>query len=80
LIILIKCPIKCTSTNSTSTAIITDTLTTTESTNDIIDIGCCLDKKVSDELKYKLLTNVWVPDEKFTFPMSGNRNLKFQLN
>jgi len=69
-----------TSTSSTSTAIITDTLTTAESKNDIIDIGCCLDQKVSDELKYKLLTNVWVPDEKFTFPTSGIRNLKFQLN
>lgn len=69
-----------TSTSSTSTAIITDTLTTTESTNDIIDIGCCLDQKVSDGIKYKLLTNVWVPDDKFTFLMSGNRNLKFQLN
>jgi len=45
-------------TSSTSTAVITDTLIITESTNDIIDIGCCLDQKVSNELKYKLLTNV----------------------
>jgi len=71
-----------TSTSSTSAAIITHAKITMESssTNDMTDIGCCLDQKVSDEFKFKLLTNVWVPDEKFTFPMSGNRNLKFQLN
>lgn len=49
-------------------------------TYNIADIGCCFDQKVSDELKYKLLINVWVPDEKFNFSISGKRNLKFQLN
>jgi len=67
------------STSSSISTAVTE-ITTENSTNDIADIGCCFDQKVSDELKYKLLTNVWKPDEKFTFPISGNRNLKFQLN
>lgn len=43
-------------------------------------IGCCFDHKVSGEFKYKLLANVRVADEKYTFPISGKRNLLFQFN
>jgi len=77
-----KTIISSTSTTSIITAIITHTQTTMESTNKpnyITEIGCCLDQKVSDELKYKLITNVWVPNKNFTFSISENRNLKFQL-
>lgn len=67
--------------SSTSSSITAITPVTTEnSQSDVADIGCCFNQKVSDELKYKLLSNVWTPDEKFTFPVSGNRNLKFQLS
>lgn len=64
----------------TTIAPVTSSVTTENSKSDVADIGCCFNQKVSDELKYKLLSNVWMPDEKFTFPISENRNLKFQLN
>lgn len=68
--------------NSLSTAI--TQITTDKSPekslfNDMAIIGCCFDQKVS-ELKYKLVTNAWMPDEKFKFTISGYRYLKFQLN
>ena len=54
------------------------TQVTTENSNSYVaDIDYCFDQKISDDLKYKLLFNVWIPDEKFTFPILGNRNLKF---
>ena len=48
-------------------------VTTENSKSDVTDISYCFDQKVSNELKYKLLSNVWIPDEKFTFPISENR-------
>lgn len=32
-----------------------------------VDIGCCFDQKLNDDLKYKLLTNVWAQP-----PLEGN--------
>lgn len=44
---------------SASSSILTAiTPVTTENSDNIADIGCCFEQKVSDELKYKLLSNV----------------------
>lgn len=42
------------------------------------DIGIHIKEKCSDEVKYEVLKNRWLPDEKYKFPASTNRNLKFQ--
>lgn len=42
------------------------------------DIGFYFGKKCTDEQKYNLLKNRWIPEETFNFPASGQRNLKFQ--
>jgi hypothetical protein len=71
------------STSNSSSIEITQTITDKspeELTYNIADISCCFDQKVNDELKFKLLTNVWLSDEKFNIPILGKRNLKFQLN
>ncbi|XP_008182934.1 52 kDa repressor of the inhibitor of the protein kinase-like [Acyrthosiphon pisum] len=45
------------------------------------DIGYCFGKNLCDEIKFKLLTAHWSPDENYKFPITTNRkkNLKFQL-
>ncbi|XP_030749711.1 zinc finger MYM-type protein 1-like [Sitophilus oryzae] len=43
------------------------------------DIGCCFTEKLDDGVKFRLLTSPWVPDEKYNFPVSKKRNLKFQI-
>jgi len=45
------------------------------------DIGYYLGKNVSDEIKFKLLTDHWSPDENYKFPITTNlkKNSKFQL-
>lgn len=44
------------------------------------DIGFYIDKKCTDDQKYNLLKNKWMPDENYNFPVSQTRNLKFQRN
>lgn len=48
------------------------------STSNPNDIGLYINRKCSDEEKYRLLKNRWIPSENFKFPVSTNRNLKFQ--
>lgn len=45
------------------------------------DIGYYLGKNVSDEIKFKLLTNHWAPDENYKFPITKNlkKKCKFQF-
>ncbi|KAL4120679.1 hypothetical protein QTP88_013327 [Uroleucon formosanum] len=45
------------------------------------DIGYCFGKNVCDEIKFKLLTDHWSPDENYKFPITTHlkKNLKFQL-
>ncbi|XP_022177820.1 52 kDa repressor of the inhibitor of the protein kinase-like [Myzus persicae] len=45
------------------------------------DIGYCFGKNVSDEIKFKLITDHWSPDENYKFPITTNlkKKLKFQL-
>jgi len=45
------------------------------------DIGYYLGKNVSDEIKFKLLSDHWSPYENYKFPITTNlkKNLKFQL-
>ncbi|KAL4085322.1 hypothetical protein QTP88_027181 [Uroleucon formosanum] len=45
------------------------------------DIGYCFGKNVYDEIKFKLLTDHWSPDENYKFPITTHlkKNLKFQL-
>lgn len=42
------------------------------------DIGFYTEKKCTDEEKYYLLKNRWLPKESHVFPASEHRNLKFQ--
>lgn len=42
------------------------------------DIGIHIKEKCSDEVKYDVLKNRWLPDGKYKFPASTNRNLRFQ--
>lgn len=44
------------------------------------DIASVIGKKVSDELKYRMLKNRWQPPCDFQFPTSTVRNLKFQTH
>lgn len=44
------------------------------------DIGFYIGIKCSDEEKYWLLKNRWIPKENYKFPASTNRNLRFQRN
>lgn len=53
--------------------------TKNETNIDNLDIGCCFTKKLDNEVKFKLLTSTWVPDEKYNFPASKKRKLKFQV-
>lgn len=50
---------------------------TTEQPDDN-DIGLYVRKKCTDEEKFILLKNRWLPPENYTFPASKIRNLKFQ--
>ncbi|KAL5241561.1 hypothetical protein ACI65C_008971 [Semiaphis heraclei] len=45
------------------------------------DIGYCFGKNVSDEIKFKLITDHWSPDENYKFLITTNlkKKLKFQL-
>lgn len=46
------------------------------------DISYCFGKSnIPDEIKFKLLTDPWTPDENYKFPISKNlkKNLKFQI-
>ncbi|KAL4154001.1 hypothetical protein QTP88_001834 [Uroleucon formosanum] len=45
------------------------------------DIGYCFGKNVCDEIKFKLLTDHWSPDENYKFSITTylQKNLKFQL-
>lgn len=42
------------------------------------DIGYFIKRKCTDEEKYGFIKHQWIPDEKFSFPTSEYRNLKFQ--
>lgn len=48
--------------------------------NNSSDISLFIGKKTTDEEKYKLIKNRWMPTDDFKFPSSGKRNLKFQRN
>lgn len=42
------------------------------------DIGFYEERKCTDDEKYYLLKNRWMPEENYNFPVSSIRNLKFQ--
>jgi len=44
------------------------------------DIGYCFGKNVCDEIKFKLLTDHWSPDENYKFPITTNEKKKIKVS
>lgn len=49
-----------------------------DAAHDPNDIGYFIGKKCTDNEKYRFLKTRFLPDEQYKFPVSGDRNLKFQ--
>ncbi|XP_031358557.1 zinc finger MYM-type protein 1-like [Photinus pyralis] len=43
-----------------------------------LDVGKYVNQRIDDEMKLKLLSTPWIPEDSFQFPVSEKRNLRFQ--
>lgn len=61
--------------NASTSSMIPSEPTTSKSKT---DISYYVKESCTDEEKYRIMKNQWIPNENFTFPTSEYRNLKFQ--
>lgn len=68
-------------TNDSAAALVSGCESPSDSDVNINDISNFIGREqYNDEKRLLLLKNVWYPDDKFVFPLSGKRNLKFQYS